>query len=65
MGMRIPMFYATMINTTTAVARNVILSDRRERRISLLRCTSNRKNEILRRFSRFASFAPQNDKVRL
>ncbi len=33
----------------------VILSDRRERRISI----SLRKGEILRRFSRFASFAPQ------
>jgi hypothetical protein len=40
---------------------HVILSDRRERRISPFGVNSTINPEILRRYSRFASLAPQND----
>jgi hypothetical protein len=40
---------------------HVILSDQRERRISLVVVNSEINLEILRRSSRFASYAPQND----
>ena len=43
--------FIQQLNTTTAVARNVILSDRRERRISFLAGTSSLRNKILRRFA--------------